>query len=239
MRRSEALAMAALGGLFGSLVSGGLVYWLTRSAAGEPGKAAAEVNDPGAETSSIEQRLQALERSAGAPRAPRRVVLATGSASPPGSTGPLGAAPGEASAAGGGDPVVDNPVFEAAVRDLVDRIEEERQSERELERAERSRQWAEQWANDLRDPLKLSDAQKAKLQEIASQFWDRLREARRGDAGLPGSREERRARLNALRDEAEAKLAEVLDGSQMSTYRGLDEEQRLGARFGRDRRRSD
>ncbi|HVJ15976.1 MAG TPA: hypothetical protein VM686_11045 [Polyangiaceae bacterium] len=150
---------------------------------------------------------------------------------------PSAPAPGGGERPGGSDPVVDNPVFEAAVRDLVDRIEEERQSEREVERGERRRQWSEQWTNDLTASLKLNDAQKTKMQEIANQFWERLRELRNGDAGASPSREERRAQMGALRDEAESKMAQVLDPSQMSTYKSLEDGQRLGGRFGREFRR--
>jgi hypothetical protein len=126
-------------------------------------------------------------------------------------------------------PIVDNPVFEAAVRDVMDRAEQERNLERETQRAEWRKRAAEEWGNDLSQKLRLTDIQKAKIIEIANGFWEKLRDARQGaDAGAPPTREQRRQQLDALRQGAEAELAKVLDHSQLTSYQELDEASRLG-----------
>ena len=125
-------------------------------------------------------------------------------------------------------PIVDNPVFEAAVRDVMDRAEQERSLERETQRAEWRKRASEEWGNDLSQKLRLTDIQKAKVIEIANGFWEKLRDARQSDAGAPPTREQRRQQLDALRQAAEADLAKVLDHSQITSYRELDEASRLG-----------
>jgi hypothetical protein len=127
-------------------------------------------------------------------------------------------------------PVIDSPVFEAAVRDVLDRAEQERNVERESQRAEWRKQASEEWANGLTEKLHLTDMQKAKALAVATTFWEKLRDLRQADAGPPLSRQELRARLDELRNAAEAELGQVLSTSQMNGYRELDEASRLGSR---------
>jgi hypothetical protein len=47
------------------------------------------------------------------------------------------------------------------------------------------------------------------------------------------TRQERRERVEALRTASEAELAKVLDGTQMNSYRDLDEGLRLGSQRNR------
>lgn len=134
---------------------------------------------------------------------------------------------------GAGDPrpVIDDPVFEVAVRDIVDRVEEERSSERDVRRDEQRKRMSETWVADLGLELSLSDAQKAKVTEIVSEMFQRLRDLRNVDAGTL-RRSERVARMRAVSEDAEKKLSGVLDASQMTAYRALDEDLRLTGRFG-------
>lgn len=127
-------------------------------------------------------------------------------------------------------PIVDNPVFEAAVRDVLDRAEQERDVERESQRAEWRKQAAEEWANGLTEKLRLTEMQTAKALAVATTFWDKLRDLRQGDAGPPLNRQELRARMAELRSAAEAELGQVLSPSQMNSYRELPEASRLGSR---------
>lgn len=127
-------------------------------------------------------------------------------------------------------PIVDNPVFEAAVRDVLDRAEQERNLERESQRAEWRKQASEEWANGLTEKLRLTDMQKAKALAVATSFWEKLRDLRQGDAGPALNRQELRARMDELRGAAEAELGQVLSASQMNSYRELDEASRLGSR---------
>lgn len=126
-------------------------------------------------------------------------------------------------------PIVDNPVFEAAVRDVMDRAEQERSVEREAQRAEWRKRAADEWADELEGKLRLTELQKAKAVEIAHGFWERLRDLRQNDAGPPLSRGEWRARVDELRKSAEDELGKVLDPGQMTSYRELDEPSRLGS----------
>jgi hypothetical protein len=127
-------------------------------------------------------------------------------------------------------PVVDDPVFEAAVRDVMDRAQEEREADRELEREERRKRMAQRWSDELASQLALSDAQRPKVQAIVQEFFDQLRAMREADAGTIG-REERRQRMRDLREQGERKLNEVLDRSQQEKYKQLGNEQRLGGRM--------
>lgn len=130
-------------------------------------------------------------------------------------------------------PVVDDPVFEVAVRDIVDRVEDERSTERDVRRDEQRRRMSETWVNELGLELSLNEAQKTKVAEVVTEMFQRLRELRNLDAGAV-RRSERVARMRAVSDEAEKKLAGVLDQNQMAAYRVLDEDLRLtGRSFGR------
>lgn len=171
-------------------------------------------------SSELEERVIRLEQAVGS--LARRAVSTPAAA---GAGQPDGAAE---------QPIVDDPVFEAAVRDVVDRLEEERNTDRELRRAERRKQRAERWAANLADKLRLSEQQRAAISAINQRFQDQFRQAARGDGGFL-DRDARRARFAELRTQAEAELARVLDGSQLQSYRELPEKEQLGGRRGRDR----
>jgi hypothetical protein len=126
-------------------------------------------------------------------------------------------------------PIVDNPVFEAAVRDVMDRAEQERTLERETQRAEWRKRAAEEWGNKLNEKLRLTEIQKAKVTAVAQSFWDRLRDLRQTDAGPPPSREEWRERVAALRKSSEAELAQILYRSQLTSYGELEDADKLGS----------
>jgi hypothetical protein len=126
-------------------------------------------------------------------------------------------------------PIVDNPVFEAAVRDVMDRAEQERTLERETQRAEWRKRTADEWGSKLGEKLRLTEIQKTKATAIAQSFWDRLRELRQTDAGPAPSREEWRERVAALRKTSEAELAQILDRSQLTSYGELDDADKLGS----------
>jgi hypothetical protein len=216
---------AVVGGVLGALVT----LSVAAPKAAKKGAERVEAEAVAQATPDFEGRVAALERAV--QRLHQRALLPSSlSSGKPGTAD----APGAAPAPGDSSPVVDDPVFEAAVRDVVQRVEEERDADRELERSERRRQMADEWASGLATTLKLTEQQKVKLGEIATQFFQNLRELRNSDAGVP-NREAFRAQIGQLRTQAEAKLGEVLDGSQLQAYQALDEEQRLGARPGRNR----
>jgi hypothetical protein len=123
---------------------------------------------------------------------------------------------------------IDDPVFEAAVLDVLERAEEDRDSERDVKRNERQRQRAEHWANEVTARLALSPAQAAKILEIQSQLVADLRERRRASPdGQFVPREERQAATRALRERAEQQLRELLDARQVAAYDQLEGELKI------------
>ncbi len=227
MSRLQSVLVPALSALVGGAVGALITVTLTAppkaAKARATGEASAEV---AAETQgSDDDRVAALERAV--ERLNRRTALqslaGSAAAQNPGAPGaPIDAAP-----------IVDNPVFEAAVRDVMERIDQERQNEREGERSEWRKQMVDQWSGDLAGKLRLSDAQVAKVKEVALGFMEKLRDLRNSDAGPPASREEWRTRVSALREQAEGDLAKTLDATQMTTYRELPDDERIGFGFGR------
>lgn len=184
----------------------------------------AEPESPPPEGQTLESRVLALEAKVSrlSRRPPGVSPLPTLGATGPQDAGIVNAAP-----------VVDDPVFEVAVRDIVDRVEDERSTERDVRRDEQRRRMSETWVNELGLELSLNEAQKVKVGEIVTEMFQRLRELRNLDAGAV-RRSERIARMRAVSDDAEKKLGGVLDSNQMAAYRGLDEGLRLtGRSYGR------
>jgi hypothetical protein len=169
----------------------------------------------------LEARVEALERSVSVLRRDSRaarVVAAYGAA--------LADDGDDADAAPSGS-VVDDPVFEAAVRDVIEQIDTQRQSERRAARQERRQLAAKRWTDQLARDVRLNEAQKAKVAEIVVSFFESLRELREADGG-PATRDEWRAHMTRLREQGEQRLAQVLDHRQMEQYRTLGDERRLG-----------
>ncbi len=228
MDRSLLIAVAAGSALAGGVVSGLTVWALASPApANARGAASAEARsrsgDPAlaGRLAAVEQRLRLLEL--------RRELASR--AAPAGSASP--------GAASGGDPsepppLIDDPVFEAAVRDIIDRSEEDRVGERQARREERRRAEVQRWTERLAPRLTLSDAQKAKLAQIATDYWSQARTLWDGDGGAPPPREQRLAQVRAAREQADAAIRQALDPRQAAEYDKLEDELRLGARrFGR------
>jgi hypothetical protein len=143
----------------------------------------------------------------------------------------------QAAPAGSARPsAADDPVFEAAVRDVLGRIESERRTEREARQQERRREDAERWASGLGERLRMTDAQKARVAELAREFYEKLGAVGRADGGAePPTRDERRQQTQALRAQYDQRMGEVLDGRQMREYQALDQTERLGGNVGRRR----
>jgi len=217
----------ALGAIVGGVVGALVTVWVTAPKATKKATEPAVAEEKVAPTSDVEDRVAALERAV-LRLEQRRLVAAAAQASAQPSGEPAKANSGDSS------PIIDDPVFEAAVRDVIERLEEERQAERELERGERRRQRAEEWASGLASTLRLSDQQKTKVSEIASQYFESLRSLRSSNERAR-DREAFRQQVAELRAQAEAKLGQVLDGSQLRAYQELDERDRLGPRPPRER----
>jgi hypothetical protein len=225
--RFWALFVPALSGVSGGAVGALVVLALAHSGTGKDPVPRPELDqgDSKAERAALGARVATLESSLR--QLALRSALISAAAQAKGATG-QGADSGAADVA----PIVDNPVFEAAVRDVMGRAEEERSLEREAQRAEWRKRAANDWANQLGQKLRLTDTQKAKVTEVANAFWDRLRDLRNSDAGAAASRSEWREQVSTLRKSAEGELSQVLDPTQMNSYRELDEASQLGVRPG-------
>jgi hypothetical protein len=142
-------------------------------------------------------------------------------------------APSSGNSSGSGA-IVDNAVFQAAVRDVVDQVDQERRGERQARNDERRRQNAEKWSANLADKLGLSNAQKQGAAQVMMDLSNELRAARDSDAGQP-SRDEWRQRSAAIRQRADARLDQIFDSTQRQKYDALDDEEKLGPGTGRSR----
>jgi hypothetical protein len=217
-----ALGSAVLGGAVGGVVVSRTRLVPARPVPAEDRSVASEPDELG----ELDRRLTAVE--AALHRLDRNRALTELAASRAGDqAAPAGSAPAAA---------VDNPVFEEAVRDVLGRIESERNKEREARQQERRREAAERWANGMGERLRMTDAQKARVLELAREYYEKLGAMGRGDGGMePPPREERRQRVDALRSQYDQRMGEVLDGRQMREYQALDEAERLGGSSGRRR----
>ena len=132
-------------------------------------------------------------------------------------------------------PVIDeeDPVFERAVRGVLDRIDEEREAERVVRRQDRARALTELMAEQLR----LTATQRPKVERILAEQFSAFRELRRpsADAGIqrPVTRSQWHERMQDIRRQTEQELSRVLDEEQMSSYRQLIEREGIGAGWGR------
>lgn len=197
---------------------------LTRPAApAAEGMSQPDADEVGALESQLVGRLETLERSV------RQLETRRDASRSPMPAARLGeAAPASEDQRPAPPPPVDDPVFEAAVLDILERAEEGRDSERDVRRNERARQRAEHWANELGTRLALSPAQAARLLEVRSQLETDLREQRqRQPEGTFVPREQRRAAAQSLRESAEKQLREVLDARQRAEYAKLSPDLKL------------
>jgi hypothetical protein len=129
--------------------------------------------------------------------------------------------------------VADDPVFEAAVRDVLERIQQERAERRD----ERRTQVAQRWADQLAEKAALNDTQKASVRAIADDLAQKMRDLREADGGADPGRGWADQR-NALRTQGEQRLSETLTARQMQVYResgdlGIDQVLRGGGGRGR------
>lgn len=126
---------------------------------------------------------------------------------------------------------VASPVFEAAVRDLLDRIDEERREERQSRRGARMEEGARALSENLTRKLGLSKDQEQKLVEATKRHFAALMAL--GDESSetrPKTSAERRERREALRQQMDDELSRIFSGAQHAAYEELPDEERIGAR---------
>jgi hypothetical protein len=155
----------------------------------------------------LERRLAAVER-AGA-LAPLRVAAKPVAA-------PVEADADEPPAPKTARPASTDPVFQAAVRDTVEQLDEERRTARH----ERS-------VTRLSGKIAMNDDQRERAVAILDGLSASLRDLREGGEDDPGG-----ARMDALRAKGESMFVELLDHDQRTKYDALDEGDKLTARRG-------
>lgn len=139
--------------------------------------------------------------------------------------------------AGRGEDVAD-PVFEAAVLDIMDREGERKVTEDskkdELRRQERSQRFAEHLGESLKldNGLELDSEQKREVSRVVNQYFEDLRALREGEGDRrPVTRAEWRKTMGEITERAEHALMESFTPEQKEKYEALDDDEKLG--FGR------
>lgn len=128
---------------------------------------------------------------------------------------------------------VADPVFEAAVMDIIGRSSEKRRMERQEQRRQRRSQSITDSVGKLAQSVNLNPAQVNQLTEIMERHWDRLHELR--ETPPQGDRAERREQLAELAQAAEENIRKVLDSRQLAEYDGLPPDAKLDVGRRRER----
>ena len=227
-------------GLMGiAAVIGGVVGGITVRLSSDSPKTTAKAETPASkdddEDDGLDHRVKQLEQSVAGLEKKRRAseaIAAYGRALAAGDPAPDGGVPSPTA--------VDDPVFDTAVRDVLDRVDQERRDEREQRRTERMNQMVDEWSKQLATKLSLSDQQKQKVAEIFRDHFAKMRAMRGGGDGGMRTPQEWRQSFQALQDEQNKKLGEVLDSGQMDKLEQMRKDGELpmfGGGFGRGRRR--
>jgi hypothetical protein len=138
---------------------------------------------------------------------------------------------------GSGSVDVADPVFEAAVADIIDRDMERRRAERQEQREQRRLQEIQQSTRRLSEKLGLSSQQESELTHLLTEHWQKLTEVR-DDSNPDSSREERRKKSDAVIRNTEAALVGTLGPQNAAVYQALPakEKLKLGGRSDPDER---
>lgn len=163
--------------------------------------------------SAVEARLSSLEK---------RVSLLILAAARPHSAPAEGDSPSPSTAD------VADPVFEAAVLDILDRQQERREQDREQRRVAGQNERRTRTLKSLEEKLSLNPRQLESLGVLLEERTEML-ESLRGEANRSASREEWQTRMEELNASFDKKLAEVLTDAQLESYKQLPSEERVGA----------
>lgn len=164
--------------------------------------------------SRVEKRLRVLERRSAAATELRRYAET------------LAADDGDGGAPKAPSATVDadDPVFELAVRSVVDRWDEDRRENQRSEWRERGQRMQARQVDNLQRKLTLTDDQKEKIAAIVRAYSERSRGLWEADAGRPVTPAEWREATEKIRSESEGELKGVLDVEQQRAYEALVEE---------------
>jgi enoyl-CoA hydratase/carnithine racemase len=206
--------------LVGGAAGGGIVYALLTHGSHAPHVVAsaeahtASIDGSAGNSDEVDARLARLERRSAAAQAlgeAARAMQARGA----GGAGPF--VPGDVKA--------DNPVFELAVRSVLDKVEWEKSEERKVEQQNQRVERVQHMSDYLAQKLSLSNDQKSNVQQIFSDSMDAFRNLRDPPDGgrAPQSRDEWRQAMDSIRTQADQKMASVLTPAQMQSYQALQQ----------------
>lgn len=116
---------------------------------------------------------------------------------------------------------VADPVFEAAVRDILERIDDERRQERTTRSQKRAQLGAERASSRLAEELSLTDRQKQELFEIMKKHYESMAALRDSD-DQPGTPGEWRERMQEVRRKTEEAIESHLSPAQVEKFQSLD-----------------
>jgi hypothetical protein len=230
-------ALLVVGGALVGGVCGGLVVMTmvpSHESAAQAGKVLAREAPQGAKgeddeaVAALRMRVDSLDR---------RVSLLTFSQEHRSPTREVAQGEGEqAGEPGKPKKTVDDPVFEAAVRDVFDRVQDERDSQRNLRRDQREAESTDRWLSVVGQQLQLREDQQTQIKSILQKQSESLRALRDSNSeARPVLRSEWRTKMAEIAQQAETALAGVLDASQKAKYDALDEDDKIAGRgsFGR------
>ncbi len=132
---------------------------------------------------------------------------------------------------------VADPVFEAAVADIIERDIERRRVERREQRQQQREQEMSRSVSQLSRALSLAPAQQSELLRLLSEHREKVSELRENAEPNVDNRADLRARFDALAETTEKSVLRVLSPQQADSYRALprDEQINLGRRNTRSR----
>lgn len=162
---------------------------------------------------SLEQRVSLLTAALGAQR--------RGGEDAPAAHEAAGEAEGNAPAGTQQPADVADPVFEAAVRDILERVDDERRQERTTRTQRRAKHGAERASERFSEELGLNERQKQELFEIMKKHYESVAALRDSD-DQPGTPGEWRERTTELRRKTEEQIERALSPAQAEKFQTLD-----------------
>ena len=131
----------------------------------------------------------------------------------------------------------DDPQFELAVRQVLDRIDWEREEEQKLVSAQRQEQRAQRQSHLIAERLELAPHQREQLAQVLARQMQAFRALRDPPTGeeRPATRSEWAERMQGIRADTEAALAQFLSEQQLEQYRKFSEEEGFGPGLRRQR----
>lgn len=223
-----------------AIVGGAVGSWLTHSwFASAPSTPTARVSadraqrvdiaeqEPSVGDEALAERLRKLEHRLSLVTAALQKTKDGGSDSQlPGDDGVEGARPAAD---------VADPVFEAAVLDIMDRDRERKEEEKITWQKQLQTERSRRYAGQLTDKLALDSGQQAQIASIVQGHFEQLRALRSEESPeQPTTRNEWRAARDKMNQALDEQLKAVLSAEQYTKYQALDPDDQLG--FGRRNR---